>query len=373
MLVMRDKRFADICRRASLILLLFFPLSGAGCISDHYRYNAEFYEKHEQQQTPQKAISKCFEYASDTENPITAAKRTLETETHASLLLTIRSSRKDALIKVKARYSRSKASGKKKLVVILPIYGGGLGANFPTQALARTLAGNSSDTNVLRILGSKDFFRWEKLSAARTESDFFNEIDYSMRLVRYAIIDIRRFLDWAEKQPEIDISRVGIVGLSIGAFVAGVTMGIDTRVSAGVFVMGGGNPSEIFAFCKCDGPRETRKNLLKRFGWTPEMIKRKLSLPLQILNPTLFAKRITPKNILIIDAEYDQYIPRSARSALWEAMGRPERITFQHSHKVSFLSMTLLTLESTNRRINKFFEKRLQKMNTAILRSAPWI
>jgi len=161
-------------------------------------------------------------------------------------------------------------------------------------------------------------------------------------------------------QPHTDPRRVGIVGFSIGGIVASLVMGRDQRLAAGVFVMVGGHLDEIIASCKYE-VRVVREHAAAAFGWNVEKFQSLIRGPLSVVDPALVAGKIDPATVLYIDSGYDGCIPRSSRDDLWRAMGEPERITFGYSHKNSFLTMTFLGFDVTNRRIVAFLDHRLGK------------
>ena len=61
----------------------------------------------------------------------------------------------------------------------------------------------------------------------------------------------------------------------------------------------------------------------------------------------------------MVDSAFDHCMPESSREALWEAWGRPERISFSYGHKLSFMSMTPLGFDYTTRRIVDFLDRLL--------------
>ncbi len=255
-----------------------------------------------------------------------------------------------------ARYYQSTGRGRKGLVVILPIWGS---STYPPRAALRELMKGPArgDLHYLLVQGERPLFDWGALRSAPDEEAFLRLIEQSRRRIETTVLDLRRVLDWTATRPEIDTRRVGIAGFSIGAIVGSLAMGVDTRFAAGVFVMGGGNLHEIFAACPGVGP--VRRPVLKRFGWTRATFQHKLAAPLDPVNPVRFAGRLDPRRVLIVDAKQDRCIPEGARSDLWNALGRPERISILAGHKFSFLSMTVLDLNSTTREIARFLDRRL--------------
>ena len=86
----------------------------------------------------------------------------------------------------------------------------------------------------------------------------------------------------------------------------------------------------------------------------------KLKPVFTLVEPTVYARHIDPSRVLVMDALYDELIPKTARDALWISLGKPDRITFLYGHKTSFLAMTPLVLFWTiNGEILSFFEEHL--------------
>jgi hypothetical protein len=63
--------------------------------------------------------------------------------------------------------------------------------------------------------------------------------------------------------------------------------------------------------------------------------------------------------MLVIDAHQDDCIPVGARDALWNAFGRPERISVNAGHAGSFLAMTFLGGNHLRTAIGRFFARAL--------------
>ena len=61
----------------------------------------------------------------------------------------------------------------------------------------------------------------------------------------------------------------------------------------------------------------------------------------------------------MIDAIYDDCMPGYAREALWDVLGRPERISVYDSHQNAFFAMTPLGFNWLPGQVYGFLEKRL--------------
>ncbi|MFQ6022441.1 MAG: dienelactone hydrolase family protein [Acidiferrobacterales bacterium] len=253
-------------------------------------------------------------------------------------------------------YYQSKLPGKKKLVIVLPIWGT---HTYPSRKMTKSLLAYSrGDMNVLRILGENFLFDWEAMRAVSTEEAVIVVARQMAERVQTHVIDIRRIVDWTETQPDIDPERVGLIGFSMGGLVGSLIMANEPRIAASAFAMGGANPHEMIASC-WGRAAEIRKTLLRRFGWTTETFASKIEKPLAPINPTSYAGQVDPKNVIVFDAQYDTCIPKSGRDAFWDALGRPERISWPYNHKMAFLTMTPLGLNKMRRKIYTFLEAKL--------------
>ena len=255
------------------------------------------------------------------------------------------------------RYFQSKLPGKKKLVIILPIWGS---SKYPSTRIAEGVMERSRGaTNVLLVDGEKDFVDWKLIESAHDEQAFVDLTrQYMIERMRTNIIDLRRWLDWFETQDDIDQRHVGLVGFSISSIVGSAAYGVDRRLSTGIFVGGGANPDEMLATCHWE-PKELRDTITTRFGWSVQHYQDVLHELFAPINPARFGSPVDPQHVLIFDSYYDSCIPASSREALWESMGRPERISFLHDHKVSFMSVTPLGLNFMRVKIYDFLDKNL--------------
>ena len=253
----------------------------------------------------------------------------------------------------------SRAPGAKRWILVLPIWGS---STYPPRKLVTWLTHGSSGrgTNVLWIQdpGRASLIDFPSLRASPSPEDFLAVLSRSADCIGAAAQDVRGWLDWVLHQPGVDPRRVGLVGCSIGAMVGSLAMGRDGRFGAGVFVMGGGHLDEILSTCYGE-EAEVRRHAAEAFGWSQEEFQREVAEPLAAVDPVAVAGNINPADVLFIDAGRDSCIPPSARDGLWEAMGRPERVTLDYDHKTSFLSMTFLGFDRTTQRAVEFLDAKL--------------
>ncbi|HSA81318.1 MAG TPA: dienelactone hydrolase family protein [Geminicoccaceae bacterium] len=259
---------------------------------------------------------------------------------------------------VTARYYQGKRAGAKPLVIVLPIWGI---HEYPSSTISAGLRERGAGAiNVLQILGERPLFDWDALDDVESEAEFFAMLDRMIDRFVATVVDIRRLVDWAETRPDIDRERIGLIGFSMSALVASVTIAHEPRLAAGVLVMGGADPHEILAACNRE-IEDARERIRAQLGWSLERFRRELEQALAGINPARFAGMTDPSRVLIIEAGADTCVPRSARERLWHAMGRPERIAYSYDHRMAFLAMTFLGGYNLQRQVYRFLDRTLAR------------
>jgi dienelactone hydrolase len=144
------------------------------------------------------------------------------------------------------------------------------------------------------------------------------DMDKTLANVRQAVLDVRRAGDWLAARRDVEPSRVGIVGISLGAVIGSLAAGVDDRFGRSVFLIGGGDLPGIVLH----GSKETadQKRKLEEAGFTVE----KLRDLWRGIEPCAFARRLRPEELLLINAEADEVIPKASTLALAAAAGSPE-------------------------------------------------
>jgi dienelactone hydrolase len=133
-------------------------------------------------------------------------------------------------------------------------------------------------------------------------SERLNPMEY-LELAREHVVEYRQALDYLETRTEIDMSRTGLLGYSMGAMMGCVLAGVEERVRACVFMVAGDM---------------VRTNV----HYVPVFL-RHLAEP---YTPSNFVARISPRPVLFINATRDTTVPREAAELLHEAAREPKEI-----------------------------------------------
>lgn len=258
---------------------------------------------------------------------------------------------------VSANFYKSKRPGAKPLVIVLPLWGS---YTYPPEKIAKGIRDRAhGEVHVLYMLGERFMLDWPGLREAPDPEAFRRRMQGMVERIRIHVTDVRRFIDWAETDSAIDTSRIAIIGFSHGALISSLITVVDPRIKVSVSVMGGAHPYEIIAGCPLERTNGVRQSVEQRFGWSLERYQSELERLMAPLDVARYPGRVDPAHALIIESRYDECVPKRARDALWESLGRPERYSFNYSHKKAFLSMTPLGLNYMRGIIYDFLDNTL--------------
>jgi len=170
-----------------------------------------------------------------------------------------------------------------------------------------------------------------------------------------SITDVRQAIDWAKSRTEIDTAKVGVIGISFGGFISAITMGVDDRIKAGAFLIAGGNSQKI-------GRLSRKRSMKKGYSVTEEEYHHGQQVYWQylsevaekgyenvtppnkgfLIDPMTYGYRLQERPVLMLNALWDEYIPRQATLDLWEASGRPDISWFPGTHTTFWLWYPLI-------------------------------
>ncbi|MGQ9729645.1 MAG: alpha/beta hydrolase [Candidatus Zipacnadales bacterium] len=136
-----------------------------------------------------------------------------------------------------------------------------------------------------------------------------NSLQVAMQMVQtggwvQSIVDMRRAIDFAETQEQVDADRIGYLGISMGAIMGGVLCGVDERIDVAILVLGG-------SFS----------------GIMPGLWAH--------IDPASYIANFAPRPLLMLNGKNDPLIPPAAAQALYDAAQEPKRIVwYETGHMV---------------------------------------
>jgi cephalosporin-C deacetylase-like acetyl esterase len=149
-------------------------------------------------------------------------------------------------------------------------------------------------------------------------------IDATLAAVRQTVLDCRLATAWLGCRAEIDASRLGLVGTSLGSLIGANVAAAEPRLKNVCLVLPAGGLVDALS----DHPKaKPYQPLLELAGGKKAM--KKLIAP---ADPITYAPQLKQRHLLIVAASRDDVLPPSAARALWEATGKQKIIWFDSTH-----------------------------------------
>jgi hypothetical protein len=178
-----------------------------------------------------------------------------------------------------------------------------------------------------------------------------------------SVIEVRQLVDWAAARPEIDETRVGVLGISFGGFVASIAMAVDERIGGGAFIVSGGDSVEIVQKARLGAirrgyrmsPAEYAEGRRAYDAYLADVEERgvdSVEPPRRsyLNDPMTFAHLLRGRPVQMVNARWDEFVPREATLGFWQACGCPAISWYPTNHTAIWL-----WYPSIRRRIEAFF------------------
>jgi len=211
-----------------------------------------------------------------------------------------------------------KKEGKFPTVLVLPI---DTGVDLLAESFARHFTSNGLNCAVLH---NRDIDLEEIDSAEAVENH-----------LRQTVLDSRQVLDYLEQRKQVDASRLGCLGMSIGGIRAMTVAGADERIKCSVIGLAGGSMADIALTSKLKNLREYI-NGLTDLGISPDAVRIELEDKVAT-DPAKLAQYTDARDVLMYIAMFDRVIPRKCGDRLREAAGKPEAVYVFSGHFTSLL------------------------------------
>ena len=225
---------------------------------------------------------------------------------------------------VHCEYFRPAKPGKYPACVVLHILGGDF-------QLARLFANNLAQHGVAALFVKMPYYgeRRQPNSGARMISADPRE---TVRGMIQAVKDIRYAAAWLAAQDEVDPQQLGVFGISLGGITASLAAEAEPRFIKVCPVLAGGDLSIVI--------RDSQEKILTamRKHWLSQgQSLDELTDLMKTIDPCSYGECLRGRKILMINARYDEVIPRACTDKLWEAFGRPPIEWYNSGHYTAML------------------------------------
>jgi dienelactone hydrolase len=147
----------------------------------------------------------------------------------------------------------------------------------------------------------------------------------TIKAVTQTVLDLRVATAWLGARPEIDGKRLGIMGTSLGSFLAALTGEMEPRLRRVCVLLGGAGFVEGYAGHPLAAPYF---KLFESLGGKKDYLK-KLIAP---IDPITRAANLKNHDLLILAASRDEIVPPSMARMLWEASGKQKILWYDATH-----------------------------------------
>jgi dienelactone hydrolase len=218
---------------------------------------------------------------------------------------------------VHAEYYRPRGNGPFPAVIVLEILAMGDG-------LARAQANMLAQNGVAALFVRMAYYgpRSPKSERVRLLS---TNIPQTLDGIRQTVLDCRRATAWLASRPEIDGKKLGIMGTSLGSFLAALTAEMEPKLTKTALLFGGGG----FVDAYYDHPRaKSYVEFYEKLGGTKKLLKDVLAH----VDPLTYANNLKRHDVLMIAAKRDDIVPPTMAESLWKAAGQPKIVWFDCTH-----------------------------------------
>jgi len=236
------------------------------------------------------------------------------------------------------------------------VHGWGDRSVIPCRLLARTLAKKGVASFILYLV----FHSKRMPEAIRNRIPLFLTPEEWFEGYRASVIEIRQIIDWASSRPELSREQIAVIGISLGGFVSTIAMGVDKRIKAGIFLVTGGNSEKITwntkskSIMKGHGCTEAECHQLRSHypQYLAEIAEKGFGnvIPAKecfLTDPMTFAPYLRGRPILMLNALWDEVIPRQATIDFWKAGGKPGIMWLPGTHVTFWLWYPLIKQKIT--------------------------
>ena len=176
---------------------------------------------------------------------------------------------------------------------------------------------------------------------------------YLELLLRQAILRNRQILDWVASHPQVDSTRLGGFGISMGGIANFMTAAVDPRLRCHVVALAGGSLADILRDSHDKLIAKPRAKYLAAHRLDPATMHAILAEQLKT-DPLRLAPYVDSRQLLMVIALIDRTIGTPNALRLWKAAGRPEAVLIPLGHYTTYLVLPYLKYASL-----RFFQTHL--------------
>jgi dienelactone hydrolase len=218
---------------------------------------------------------------------------------------------------VHAEYYRPRGSGPYPGVIVLDITGG-------DQSLSRGIATYLAQKGIAGLFVQMAYYGPRRPPGSKLRL-LMPDINHSLAAVRQTVLDLRVATAWMASRPELDGKRLGILGTSLGSFMAALTAEMEPALGRVAVLLGGGGLVDAYYMHPQAAPY---RKVYEALGGTRELLKQILAP----VDPLTCAANLKDRKLLMLAASRDEIVPPKMAKDLWEAAGKQKIVWYDCTH-----------------------------------------
>jgi len=239
---------------------------------------------------------------------------------------------------VHAEYYLPAGKGPFPAVVVLHILGG----EFP---LSQVVANSLARKNVAALFIKMPYYGERRDSKTRRRM-ISRKPEETVEGMTQAVLDIRHAAACLRSRPEVDSSRLGVTGISLGGIMSALSAPAEPTFQKVAIYLGGGNLAGILWELDHSEARTFRGQWEEQGGTRESFIK--LMKP---VDPVNYGHLLKNRDVLMVAARQDEVVPPEATIALHKSIGEQVGLIWLDAGHVSSGKYLLSEIV----RLQKFF------------------
>lgn len=198
------------------------------------------------------------------------------------------------------------------------------------------------------------------------DSDVLPPVEDHDHTHRRVVSAIKGGIEILGKMPQINIQKIGLFGTSLGGILGSVAYGVMPEISAGTFLVNGGDVPFIMAYSD-QGSIVKVKNLRKQqMGFQNDQEYENYLKEHLKLDPLHFAKLIQPETLKMYLATADTSVPSAKQMEFFRAVGEPKETMFYNMDHIRTIA-AVLALGNQKPKIVDWFAARFALENPRLV------
>jgi cephalosporin-C deacetylase-like acetyl esterase len=217
-------------------------------------------------------------------------------------------------------YFESKTPGPKQTIIVLHI----LENDF---TLPRIICHTMASSGMNAMLVKMAYYGERRPKDPARQKSITKNVDTLLNGVCQTVTDVRRAAEFLASQNGVDPKQIGICGVSLGALVGSLTIGVDGNFPKAAIILGGADLASVIT--STDLNIKELRDCFKANGLTEKDQIVKTLVPIE---PLTYLSRAQNTDVLLINAKDDKIIPVQCTQSLVAALPHAKIQWFNAGH-----------------------------------------